>query len=90
MLHKTSYVPTFKVDVYSTAILGIEVLTRKRPWTKFNASKVLDGERPQIEFTHPNQKFATQVMNFLKICWSQDPNQRPNMNEVHIFFNDLK
>jgi hypothetical protein len=71
----------FKVDVYSFAMVCIEVLTGELPYSKVADhevyKKVLAAERPELpNYCHPLLK------GLIERCWNQDPRKRPNFDVI--------
>jgi hypothetical protein len=84
---KKQYCPSAKVDVYSLGILSLEVFCRKKPWGQsFDAVKVVAGERPKISLDVSDSSLREKIMNFLRRCWCDSPNDRPTMEEVYQFW----
>jgi len=72
-----------KSDVYSFAIVMIEMLTRQEPWPNETAVSVAiavgrDDQRPSIpDFTPPK------IKEIIQKCWATEPTKRPEFGEVH-------
>ena len=79
-----------EVDVFSFGILMFEIVTgkmayselftKKRSFSQMNfLMKVAGGYRPQI----PNENvFSQKLIDLMKKCWSQNPNDRPSFAEI--------
>eukprot|EP00942_MAST-04A_sp_MAST-4A-sp1_P011398 g11398.t1 len=82
---------TFKCDVYSFGIIIYEVITFKEPWIGLNALQVMravdKGKRPSLldekgqSILPDNIKFCG-ILDLMKNCWQQDPNDRPAANDA--------
>jgi len=79
----TQQIYNTKSDVFSFAIVLIEILTREEPWPGENPVNVAiavgrDQLRPPIP-DHCPQNLRPIIIQ----CWAQDPNQRPEFATVH-------
>jgi serine/threonine protein kinase len=77
----SSQVNPFKVDIYSFAMVCIEVLTGNVPFAKFIPrevrKKVQNNERPEIPKDCP-EALAT----LIRKCWSATPESRPSFADI--------
>lgn len=81
---------TYKVDVYSYAIIAYEIITSLSPIPKGENGmlfvyQVPKGKRPDIS-TIKDKNITT----FLSKCWSNDPNKRPTFSEIVDILKDPK
>jgi hypothetical protein len=86
ILKKTPLKNTPKSDVYSFAILYLELLTRRHPWEKkFDHQKVIQGLRPNINFNFDGAESGPMkaTENLIILCWDGNPEVRPTMREVY-------
>ncbi|OQR84879.1 protein kinase [Achlya hypogyna] len=75
-----------KVDVYSFAMLAVEMLNRKPPYTDEykNARELLHDisakhRRPRIE---ERQKWPISLLHLIEECWFNDASQRPAFHTI--------
>lgn len=73
---------TTAADVYSFGMILWEIISRKRPFSsrQHDAHLIIDicnGIRPAVQTGTPNC-----YVDLMKKCWSNDPNQRPTMENV--------
>ena len=80
--------------MYAFAIIMWETLERSSPWMQYRFShEILDavvkGERPTVEsrslYSAPHN-----YVNLMKSAWSQDPDQRPSFDRIHLQLNDIR
>ncbi|KAF7968619.1 hypothetical protein HWV62_30013 [Athelia sp. TMB] len=83
---------TTATDVWAFAMTVLEILSGKLPfyWMKYDAAVILHvmrGGRPTPDhYPSINQD----MWAILKMCWHPDPDQRPNMDSLHHYFNSLR
>ncbi|KAI3636924.1 hypothetical protein MIR68_005191 [Amoeboaphelidium protococcarum] len=72
-------------DIYAAGILFNELITRQEPWYGLPADavieNVLSGLRPPNPI-QPESQAIVEYLNLVQSCWSQDPNSRPNTEQV--------
>ena len=75
-----------KMDVYAYAITMYETISRITPWrglSKFDLyEKVNNGERPEIPESSRYTGDLKQIVELIRICWAQAPNDRPGFDEI--------
>ncbi|CAF0852137.1 unnamed protein product [Adineta steineri] len=79
---------TVKGDVYSFGIILQEIELRNGPWylrdTELQASAIIESVktgsllRPSIEVGD----CSTDIRQLMKVCWNEDPNERPEFSEI--------
>ena len=79
---------SYKVDVYSFSMIAYQLLTGNSPYYEKNFKKerhvlnaVVNGVRPDLSII-PDAEIA----GFLQRCWSSDPLERPNFEEIRDYF----
>ncbi|EGC35395.1 hypothetical protein DICPUDRAFT_152279 [Dictyostelium purpureum] len=82
----TSKSYTQKVDVYSYAIVLLEIFTRKSAYDDNSNIPFLvcKGERPEIPKDIP-----TPISNLIKKCWSQKPSHRPSFIKIAAYLESI-
>jgi serine/threonine protein kinase len=82
------------VDVYSYAIVLLELITCRKPWEEVSwvhqiQAKVENGERPNISALEEKQardNDAGMLLEWMRHCWQQNPQDRPKFTTVlHAF-----
>lgn len=75
---------TYKIDIFSFAILAYEVITFAFPFAFLDKITVyivqhaiVSGKRPDLSIVHDEI-----VRNLLSKCWSRDPKARPDFAEI--------
>jgi serine/threonine protein kinase len=73
-----------KVDIYSFAMVLVEVLTGKLPWFEEQpediALKVADNARPKLP--EPQNERVGRIVVIIKKCWREDPLYRPSAKQL--------
>ena len=82
-LEKEAY--SYKVDVYSFAMIAYELLTGIEPFSERNyrspKSFILDvikGARPDLSVVSDPE-----IQAFFKRCWSEEPSERPSFQKIY-------
>merc|ERR1711964_226487 len=75
-----------KVDVYSFGVIMYEALALVTPRSHMKYSyQVLDrverGERPVVR-SHMETDAPKEYIDFMRVCWSQDPLDRPDFDVI--------
>jgi len=82
--------PNQKSDIYSFAMVAIEVFTGKVPFPDMPNTKVIiitsQGRRPKKPEDAQYLGLSDSVWNMIKRCWHEKPDQRPTTSEVVVFF----
>ena len=83
-----------KVDVYAFAIIMWETLERTLPWKSYKFShEVLDavvrGDRPTVQ-SRSLYSAPKNYVSLMKSSWSQDSNQRPSFDKIHLQLKDIR
>ncbi|OQR92095.1 serine/threonine protein kinase, partial [Thraustotheca clavata] len=83
---------TEKVDVYSFAILIVEMMDpRPRLYerlTKELCSRITRGEvRPEIS---NRDEWPIELLSLVQACWANDPNDRPSVEEIITRLNEIQ
>jgi hypothetical protein len=82
---------TTQSDVYSFAMLGVEMVTRDRPFNhrKMDTIVILDvtrGRRPRRPTAGApgaaNLSLVDRLWPIFEACWAQNPAERPGMRRV--------
>ncbi|KIM86960.1 hypothetical protein PILCRDRAFT_293263 [Piloderma croceum F 1598] len=78
--------PTMMTDVYAFAMLSLEIMTGKRPFSYLRQDTtvvafVLDGRRPERSRCLPTI-FTDPMWMLLEACWDQKPLNRPDIYTV--------
>ena len=85
---KNDYKRNKKSDIYSLGVLFWEISSGKPPFLNVEKYKIIvdiaDGAR-EIPMKNTPEKYRQLYEN----CWKQDPDQRPDIDEVHITLNQL-
>lgn len=83
---------TFKVDVWSFAMVMIEVFTDKQPWSEFRWAKrgrssimMMLYSEPDVRPTRPKDEdlVTDEVWDLIQDCWKTNPDERPDFVEIH-------
>ena len=92
VLKKNNY--TEKADIYSYAIVLIELLTGNKPYGAEECSQMNQAQlmyhiiennlRPSLEGLHPS------LQQLISDCWNIDPNLRPSFAEIVVRLKRLK
>ncbi len=81
-----------KCDVYSFSMILYEMMAKFKVWSfggieELGKEKVMqsviNGKRPQIPEEMNNQFGETKLFEIMKMCWSQDPSERPDFVSVY-------
>eukprot|EP00505_MAST-04D_sp_SCG-Rhode-Island_P002845 Stramenopile-MAST_4_protein_2845 len=76
-----------KCDVYSFAIVIWEIFTREAVWGNLESNDnillaVTQGRRPPLDEGKYVELYGGDLLDILKRCWEQDPDDRPTFVEV--------
>lgn len=84
VLKGTEY--TTKADVFSFAMVAFEVAFRHVPFERLDATQVarqtMMGIRPDMEDDYDSEEAPPQILDIIRECWHQEPEQRPSFAEV--------
>ena len=73
-------------DVFSFAMLAVEVFTGKIPFeeqrNEMVALRISEGGRPEMPKDALEVGLTDEVWKLLESCWQRDPKKRPTMGEV--------
>ena len=73
-------------DVFAFAMLAVEVFTGKIPFGNMRNEmvpvQIAQGKRPAKPQVAEQFGLTTEMWRFIEKCWSQNPAERPAMNEV--------
>jgi len=82
--------PTQESDIYSLAMVVIEVFTGQVPFHKLIESavilRIVKGKRPLRPEGSRGLGFSDDVWGMVERCWHQEPGQRPKISEVQACF----
>ncbi|KDO28105.1 TKL protein kinase [Saprolegnia parasitica CBS 223.65] len=77
---------TTKVDVYSFAMLIVEVVTKKEPYANVDAPEATILEHVVQKHYRPvfdrSAKWPADLFDLMKECWSADPEKRPTFDTI--------
>src|SRR5437764_664303 len=84
---KNGYKLNEKSDIYSLGVLFWEISSGKPPFLKIKHKMIVDiaGGAREIPIKNTPEKYQQLYEN----CWKEDPDQRPNVDEVHKALNQL-
>lgn len=73
---------THKIDIYSFAMIGYELICHQIPFSGFSEIQILKAvtiskKRPEL----PNDYHPT-VKDLIQKCWVEDPNERPEFSVI--------
>ena len=75
---------TINSDTYSFAMLILECVTEKKPFSDLPRDAVAEGQRPpRPDGPDPNSRVPDCLWDLMLRCWSTESNHRPTMEEVH-------
>ena len=82
----TLVMETKSADVFSFAMLAVEVFTGDAPfWELKNeavAPRILQGGRPEMPANAQAVGLTDEMWRLLESCWQENPKKRPTMEEV--------
>lgn len=90
LLENNNNLPTMQSDVYSFAMLILECITEEPPFSNIahdagvihaRLTKRQYPSRPEGEASVPSE-----LWDYMEGCWSDQPENRPTMDQVHHFF----
>lgn len=84
-----------KVDLYSYAMILFEIIYREIPFEGYPSHELVDavmqGYRPDIQAPPENEPIKEDLLDrfraLMKVCWEQDPTQRPDFKKVSRWLN---
>lgn len=85
--------PSFASDVWSYAMLCLEVFTEKPPFANIKSNwsvfrLVNEGKIPEYP-EHNKPHFPLKLWELMKECWRGSPSRRPDMQEVFRRLDDM-
>ena len=73
-------------DVFAFAMLAVEVFSGKIPFgntkNELAVIKIASGKRPTKPQAAKKLGLGVEMWKFIEKCWSEDPNERPIIDEV--------
>ena len=73
-------------DVFAFGVVVAEVVAGKLPFEEMSdsgaACQILRGARPKLPQYTEDNGFTPQLRELVEKCWSQDPAERPTIDEV--------
>jgi len=92
--------PTANSDTYSFAMLILECITEEPPFSGITRDAAVvhvrvikrqSPPRPGIQNSKDSKNcISDNLWNLMMRCWSEKPDSRPTMEQVHSFFADYK
>lgn len=75
---------TEKADVFSYGVILWELVFRKKPWEGVHSMKVIQmvSSGKRLPLTNIPQDTPSDIIDLLKLCWSQEPSQRPSFAQI--------
>lgn len=75
---------TEKADVFSYGVILWELVFRKKPWESIHSMKVIQmvGAGKRLPVVNPPNDTPSDIINLIKLCWSQEPGQRPSFAQI--------
>merc|ERR1712194_295140 len=68
------------------AIVVWEILTRKKPWHGLGFNKIMlnvgTGKQPLYDKDACAKLYGGNILEVMKLCWAQDPDNRPTFTEA--------
>lgn len=84
--------PTQKSDIYSLAMVSIEIFTGRVPFPELQVTavilQIMRGRRPKRPEDARELGLSDSVWEMVERCWEKVPDQRPNMSEITSFFRE--
>ena len=78
-----------KSDIYSLGVLFWEISSGKTPFSDTNGYKIiLDVVKGRREI--PVKNTPSEYQKLYENCWKEEPDQRPNINEIYEVLNRLE
>lgn len=92
--HPDTYLrPTTCSDTYSFAMLILECITEKMPFSNLSRDDAVIHARigrrqlpPRPDGQDPKNRVSDDLWTLMVNCWTIKPGQRPTMEDIHNFF----
>jgi serine/threonine protein kinase len=95
IIESANYSATTYSDIYSFALMILECITEKVPFSRINPEAAVVHARitkkqypPRPDGQHEENRVSDELWDLMKRCWSIKPDERPRMEAVHHFFLD--
>lgn len=83
---------TEKADIFSYGCILWELIFRKKPWEGVHSMKVIQqvGAGKRLPLTNVPADTPPDILELIKLCWSQEPSQRPSFPQIieQFYFSD--
>eukprot|EP00026_Physarum_polycephalum_P001102 Phypoly_transcript_01103.p1 GENE.Phypoly_transcript_01103~~Phypoly_transcript_01103.p1 ORF type:complete len:774 (+),score=173.32 Phypoly_transcript_01103:1162-3483(+) len=75
---------TEKADVFSYGVILWELVFRKKPWEGTHSMKVIQAvsSGKRLPVTPCPADTPADILDLIKLCWSQEPSQRPSFPQI--------
>ena len=80
-----------KADIYSLGLLVYEVLFQIEPFDDFTATQLQEqvGRKGKLPYIPDDKLVTDDVVKLMNWCLSKDPSNRPEINDISSFFEDI-